>query len=478
MRSPARRIARVVALATLTLTAAAPIVPALASSPSATGGDTSAFRGVNWADPRDNYAADEVVPSGLSKDDDYATTYQRASRTTSEFRRELRANTVRLPINPASVSTDWWKSYRAAINASVDNGFKVILSYWESSDAKDGRVDDLAKWNAMWDTVVKEYGKNPRVYFEPMNEPFGYSLDEWVALTSSWLTRHSNVPRGRVVISGTGYNDNVTGVGAAPELKGTLLSLHFYGYWASSTNEADWKANLEPRIGSYGWRTIIDEAGAPMTIGLNYGNHEGDTYTAYLGALTETARKLNMGVVYWPGLRTGDSYSLTTQADDGDLTVNSQSGLAQLQWGWGLLKTEPLNSLPPAPPGEPLRGVASGRCVDVPGFSTSNGTALDLWDCNGGGNQSWNWTADKQLTVYGGKCMTIGGDGSSAGSPVVITDCTGAANQAWKLNDDLTVTSVTDPSLCLDAAGAGTGNGTGVDLWYCNGATNQQWARS
>ncbi|HEY7413799.1 MAG TPA: hypothetical protein VH593_01290, partial [Ktedonobacteraceae bacterium] len=25
------------------------------------------FKGVNWADPRDNYANDQVVPTGLSK---------------------------------------------------------------------------------------------------------------------------------------------------------------------------------------------------------------------------------------------------------------------------------------------------------------------------------------------------------------------------------------------------------------------------
>ncbi len=459
------------------LVTGAATVPA-AASPTTGPTGTSEFRGVNWADPRDNYASDEVVPSGLSTADDYATTYRRASGIVLEFRHELRANTIPMPINPSSVGTDWWTSYRGAIDAATRQGFKVILSYWEANNAKDGRVDDVAAFDSMWNTVAGAYGNNPLVYFEPMNEPFGYSLDEWVALTSSWLARHTDVPRGRVVISGTGYNDHVTGVGAAPELKGTLLSLHFYGFWASSTTEQEWLANLRPRIGEYGWRTIIDEAGAPMTVGLNYGNHEGNVYTSYFGALTETAREQGMGVVYWPGLRTGDAYSLTTLIGDRDLQVNSESGLAQLQWGWGLLKDEPLNDLPPAPPGEVLRGVASGRCVDVPGFSTTNGTALDLWDCNGGGNQSWNWTAGEQLTVYGNKCMTIGGDGSSAGSPVIITDCTGAPNQAWELNGDMSVISVGHPELCLDAAGAGTGNGTPVDVWFCNGQANQQWTRS
>src|SRR3954452_24571461 len=187
-----------------------------------------------------------------------------------------------------------------------------------------------------------------------------------------------------------------------------------------------------------------------MTTGLNYGNHEGNVYTSYFGALTETAHAQDMGIVYWPGLRTGDAS--------------------------GLLKTEPVNDLPPAPSGEVLRGVASNRCVDVPGFSTSNGTALDLWDCNGGGNQSWNWTAEKQLTVYGDKCLTIGGDGASAGSPAIITACTGAANQAWELGADGSVTSVAHPDLCLGAAG--TGNGTAVGVERCDGQADQRWARS
>jgi hypothetical protein len=31
----------------------------------------------------------------------------------------------------------------------------------------------------------------------------------------------------------------------------------------------------------------------------------------------------------------------------------------------------------------------SGRCLDDPGFSTTDGTQLDIWDCNGGINQQW-----------------------------------------------------------------------------------------
>jgi hypothetical protein len=299
-----------------------------------------------------------------------------------------------------------------------------------------------------------------------------------VSVTSGWIARHRQVARDHVVVSGTGYNDNVTGVGAAPELRGTLLSLHFYGFWASDTQKSAWLANLAARLGTYTNRTIIDEAGAPMTIGLNYGAHNGNTYTSYFAALTETARAEHMGIVYWPGLRFGDSYSIESVGDDGHLVNNSVSGVAQLRWGWGFGTTEPENDDPAAPPGEPLVHTASGRCLDVPGFSTTDGTSLDLWDCNGGGNQTWNLNADKQLTVYGNKCMTVGGTGATAGDPVVIEDCTGTAAQQWNVNADLSVTSVANPALCLDAAGGGTGNGTAVDVWYCNGGSNQAWARS
>jgi hypothetical protein len=159
---------------------------------------------------------------------------------------------------------------------------------------------------------------------------------------------------------------------------------------------------------------------------------------------------------------------MTTQVGPADLQVNSQSGRDQLWWGWGLLKREPTNTLPPAPPGEPLRGVASGRCVDVPGFSTAPGTALDLWDCNNGGNQSWNYTSSKQLTVYADKCMT-------AGTAATIENCTGTPDQAWELNADQTVTSVADPSQCLTALG--TGNGAAVVVATCNGSADQKWVR-
>lgn len=451
--------------------AATAVAPAASARPA----PPSSFHGVNWADPRDNYASDAVVPSGLSVTDDYGTVYRVTQKMVQGFRTNLGANTLRLPINPASVGTAWWKSYRATIDAATAAGDKVILSYWESSTAKDGKIDDTAAWNQMWDTVTAAYRGNPRVYFEPMNEPFGYTASEWVQICTDWLARHTNVPRDRVVISGTGYNDNVTAVGAAPALNGTLLSLHFYGYWGSYTTEADWIGNLLPRIGGYAYRTIIDEAGAPMTVGLNYGAHNGNVFTSYFAAVTDIARGTGMGMVYWPGLRTGDSYSIESLDAKGRLQDNSASGVAQLKWGYGFGSVPPVNDQPAAPPGTTVTQVAGGRCLDVPGYSTTSGTQLDLWDCNGGGNQSWNYTNTHLLTVYSNKCTQAGTGTVAAGAAVVIEDCTGLPTQQWNVGTNGTITSAADTSLCLDTTGSATADGSTVIVAACSGSASQNW---
>ncbi|HVT70868.1 MAG TPA: ricin-type beta-trefoil lectin domain protein [Trebonia sp.] len=122
-----------------------------------------------------------------------------------------------------------------------------------------------------------------------------------------------------------------------------------------------------------------------------------------------------------------------------------------------------------------ITGVASGRCVDVPGASQANGTQLQLWDCHGGSNQSFTSTSSKQLQVYGSKCLDAAG--TNAGAKVQIWDCSGRANQQWNLNSDGTITGV-QSGLCLDAANAGTGNGTPLQVWTCNGGGNQRWTVS
>lgn len=122
----------------------------------------------------------------------------------------------------------------------------------------------------------------------------------------------------------------------------------------------------------------------------------------------------------------------------------------------------------------PIIGTGSGRCVDVPNQSQTNGTQVDLWDCNGGSNQQWTSTEAGELRVYGGVCLDAAGQGTSPGTKVDIYTCNGGSNQQWKLNADGTITGK-QSGLCLDATGNGTANGTLLELWNCTGGSNQQW---
>ncbi|WP_030321737.1 glycoside hydrolase family 5 protein [Streptomyces sp. NRRL B-3229] len=311
--------------------------PASAAAPTT---DTTQFKGVNWADPRDNFADDELQLSGLSTTDTYAQTYTKASRVIAAFRANLGANTVRLPINPYTVNGSYWKSYRGVIDAATAQGFKVIVSYWEGTgDRKDGFIDDEATYWPMWNTVVKAYKNNSRVYFEPMNEPHGYTDAQWADVAAKWLDTYKSVPRNRVFVSGAGYNDHVTTVCADPRLKGTYLSLHDYGFWKSYATYDEWVADVKTRIGDCANRTVADEFGAPMTTGLNYNvKTPDDNYVNFIQAATDTFRELKMGSVYWPGLRTDDIYSiqkLVGPAARPWLETTNRSGADRLAWGWG-----------------------------------------------------------------------------------------------------------------------------------------------
>ncbi|GAA1631636.1 hypothetical protein GCM10009733_030650 [Nonomuraea maheshkhaliensis] len=130
---------------------------------------------------------------------------------------------------------------------------------------------------------------------------------------------------------------------------------------------------------------------------------------------------------------------------------------------------------PTPPPAGQIRGVGSGRCLDVPGAATADGTQVQLWDCNGRANQQWTATAAGELRIYGGKCLDAAGAGNGAG--IQIYACHGGANQRWRLNADGGITGV-QSGLCLDAVGQGTANGVRLQLYTCHGGANQRWTRT
>jgi Ricin-type beta-trefoil lectin domain len=165
-----------------------------------------------------------------------------------------------------------------------------------------------------------------------------------------------------------------------------------------------------------------------------------------------------------------------TNGDRGN-TVYGNVTVSNGNWPSGaqsVMASAGVRSSSPPSGGRQIVGGQSGRCLDVPNATTTNGTQVQLWDCSGQANQSWTYTSSKQLQVYGSKCLDASGRGTTNGTQVIIWDCNGQTNQQWNLNANGTITGV-QSGLCVDANGAGTANGTKIILWSCNGQTNQQW---
>ena len=258
----------------------------IAISLSATGAwaTTNQFRGVNWADPGDNFQSGVLYVSGLSSSDTYSSALATGTSVMTQFVSKLGANAVRMPINEATVS-GYWGTYTGAIDAVLSKG-SVILCYWDS--AKTNKPADMtAFWN-MWRTVIDKYGGNSNAYFEIFNEPNMYSTTDLISLYSSWLTQFPTVPKSRVLLDGTGDAQNVPNIGSASALDGCLLAVHDYSFFGSDTmtSASQWVSQFKGEVGNYSDRTVCTEWGGPMSPGSKNGVSYGPWTTASLRRIT------------------------------------------------------------------------------------------------------------------------------------------------------------------------------------------------
>ncbi|MES9525580.1 RICIN domain-containing protein [Streptomyces capoamus] len=122
--------------------------------------------------------------------------------------------------------------------------------------------------------------------------------------------------------------------------------------------------------------------------------------------------------------------------------------------------------------GVPIRGLA-GKCADVAGANSANGTPVQLYDCNGTAAQQWTTGSDGTVRALG-KCLDVSGGGTADGTPVQLWDCNGSPAQKWALP---AARDIVNPQAdkCLDVTGNNAANGTRLQIWTCTGAANQKW---
>jgi hypothetical protein len=201
-------------------------------------------------------------------------------------------------------------------------------------------------------------------------------------------------------------------------------------------------------------------------------------------------------VVQWPagGLAAGNDQWLPVQNADGSWSFyNRNSGLAlddpasstaggtqYEQWSPNnnanqkFTLTSRSNGAGPAVGPGPVKSGIGGKCLDLSGGSTANGTKVQLWDCNNTGAQ--NWTASANGTLQdSGKCLDATANGTGNGTLLEIWDCNGGANQQWVPFNG----GYANPASgrCIDDPNASTANGTQLEIWDCNGGTNQVWSQ-
>ncbi|MER6069572.1 ricin-type beta-trefoil lectin domain protein [Streptomyces sp. NPDC001817] len=127
---------------------------------------------------------------------------------------------------------------------------------------------------------------------------------------------------------------------------------------------------------------------------------------------------------------------------------------------------------PPVPVGGQVRSGVAGKCLDVNGGNSANGTATEIWSCNGSDAQLWSARSDGTLRALG-KCLDATGGGTANGTKIEIWDCNGGSNQQWKAYNGGYRNPVS--GRCLDDPRASATDGTQLILWDCHGGANQQW---
>ena len=118
-------------------------------------------------------------------------------------------------------------------------------------------------------------------------------------------------------------------------------------------------------------------------------------------------------------------------------------------------------------------GVGANLCLDIRSASTTNGTPIQIYTCNGTTAQTWTVGSDGTVQALG-KCMDITSAGTANGTKIQLYDCNGTGAQQWQPQAN---GALLNPSSgrCLDDPSGTTTISTQLQIWDCNGQAQQRW---
>jgi glucose/arabinose dehydrogenase/PKD repeat protein len=119
----------------------------------------------------------------------------------------------------------------------------------------------------------------------------------------------------------------------------------------------------------------------------------------------------------------------------------------------------------------PITGLA-GKCLEVDGGGTADGTQIQISTCNSTPRQVW--TVNGQTLRALGKCLDVSGGGTANGTKIQLWTCNGTGAQNWAPAADGTLRNP-QSAKCVDVSNNSSADGQDVHLWDCLGAANQKW---
>jgi hypothetical protein len=134
-----------------------------------------------------------------------------------------------------------------------------------------------------------------------------------------------------------------------------------------------------------------------------------------------------------------------------------------------------------------FKNVTAGfKCLegDGPVYGAADGTNVILDTCSYQAQQQWEWIPDSATSNQGelrlltlpvtGKCLDVYGSGTTDGTRVYIWGCNNSGAQKWIMQPN---GSLTNPNSgkCLQPVAGGTAIGTGMEISTCTATDIQNW---
>jgi len=126
-------------------------------------------------------------------------------------------------------------------------------------------------------------------------------------------------------------------------------------------------------------------------------------------------------------------------------------------------------------------------CLDVAGSATADGTQVGFFTCLGNDAQKWTLPANAPFSGWGfisfktdaSKCIDLPSGTTTPGTVLQVWDCNGQEPQAvFSGNDGTGRSKVTILGQCFETQNGGVTDGTKVQIGACSNSTAQNWALS